>query len=115
MSDSNYPVDDKIKVEWNKFHSLIISISTICSIGGIIYLNFKQFLSFPKFLSIIGLYIDILGVLIASLKTPYFGAFMDGGESERKRGDEEKKWFVRGMYLIALGMILQVLGVVIQN
>lgn len=110
-----YPSDEEIRIEWNKFHYLILFISSCVTIGGIVYLNCNQLLSLAKLFSVIGLYIDIIGVLIASLKTPYLGAFLDAGELESKRGNEEKKWFVKGMYLIAIGMILQVLGIIIQN
>ncbi len=110
-----YPSDEEIKIEWNKFHFLILFISSSVTIGGLVYLNYNQLLSFAKFFSIIGLFIDIIGVLIASLKTPYLGAFFDAGELESKRANEEKKWFVKGMYLIAIGMILQVFGFIIQN
>ncbi|PJZ46163.1 hypothetical protein [Leptospira brenneri] len=110
MSNLQYPTDDQIKVEWNKFHTIIICISTICSFVGIFHVYANQYCSFSKLLSIIGLYIDIIGVLIASLKTPHFGSFMDAGELEKKREREEKKWFVRGMYTISVGMTLQVIG-----
>ena len=60
------------------------SLSSFITIGGIVFLNYNPLLSFAKFFSIIGLYIDIIGVLIASLKTPYLGAFLDGGELEHK-------------------------------
>jgi hypothetical protein len=110
-----YPLDEEIKIEWNKFHFLILFISSSITIGGLVYLNYNQLLSFAKFFSIIGLYIDIIGVLIASLKTPYLDAFLEAGELESKRANEEKKWFMKGMYLIAFGMILQVFGIIIQN
>ncbi|MCZ8236814.1 MAG: hypothetical protein O9310_00130 [Leptospiraceae bacterium] len=107
---NQYPTDDQIKVEWNKFHTIILCVSSIFSIAGIINLFTMPIISYSKLFSIIGLYVDIVGVLIASLKTPYFGSFMDGGDLERRRGDEEKKWFLKGMYTISVGMILQVIG-----
>lgn len=110
MTELKYPTDDQIQVEWNHFHTIVICISTFCTVGGVAHLISGETYTHSKLFSIIGLYIDIFGVLIASLKTPHFGSFLDAGELEKKREEEEKKWFVRGMYTIAIGMTLQVIG-----
>ncbi len=110
VSELKYPSDDQIKVEWTKFHILIVGISTIFTLLGLGNLINLQIFSIQKVFSIIGLYIDIIGVLMASMKTPHFGAFMDGGELDKKKSDVERKWFVRGMYTVSIGMILQVIG-----
>lgn len=63
-----------------------------------------------KLLSVVGLNVDIIGVVIASLKTPFYGFFHDGGKIEIHRANVERRYFQFGMWLIAAGFFLQALG-----
>ena len=71
-----------------------------------------DFTTFPtnKFLTIVGLNINIVGVVFASLKTPFYGFFHDSGEIETIRANVEKKYFKSGMWLIVLGSFSQAIG-----
>ncbi len=113
MNDK-YPKVEDIKVEWTLIQKLIILIITLIIIGFLIYESRTKCISLTKYLSVGGLYIDIIGVVIASLKTPYYGSFYDGGQIEIERAKVEKKYFQRGMSLIALGMILQTISTLLQ-
>ena len=66
-----------------------------------------------RLLSVLGLNIDIVGVMIASRRTPYFGLFADGGAVELKRQKAEQRSFEWGMLVIALGLLLQTLGMLV--
>jgi hypothetical protein len=68
---------------------------------------------FSRLLSVLGLNIDIVGVMTASRRTPYFGLFADGGDVEFKRQKAEQRSFERGMLVIAFGLLLQTLGMLI--
>lgn len=106
-----YPQDHEIKVVWTKFIISLLLISTASLWSVFFYLNpVLCEIKISKFLSITGLYIDILGVAIASLKTPYYGSFNDGGAIEVKRARAEEKYFKTGMLLIGIGFFLQALG-----
>jgi hypothetical protein len=107
-----YP--DNIKVEWTFIHRAITVGITLLVISYIVYESRIKPINVTKYLSLLGLYIDIIGVVIASLKTPYYGAFYDGGKIEINRQKVEKKYFQIGMLLIAIGMILQTCGVMLQ-
>lgn len=66
-----------------------------------------------KLFSVLGLYVDMWGVAIASLKTPYYGLFLDGGAIEVKRQNAERKVFQLGMFLVGIGLVFQALGVLL--
>lgn len=107
----NYPKDNEVKVKWTKLHILIVILSTIV-IWPLFYyctINLSSKLT-NKLLSVAGLNIDIIGVVVASLKTPYYGTFHDGGKIETIRANIERKYFQLGMWLIALGFFFQALG-----
>lgn len=108
-----YPKDNEIKVEWRYIHIAILVLSVLIIWPLFYYItdftqNFKN-----KLLSVLGLNIDIIGVVIASLKTPFYGLFFDGGDIKHKRANVEKKYFKFGMLLIALGFFLQALGILL--
>ena len=109
-----YPEEKDIKVEWTLVHTLIIVVVTLIVTGFLIYDYTIKNISWQKYLTILGLYVDIVGVLVASLKTPFYGIFHDGGEIEIKRQQHEKKFFLFGMLLIAIGMIFQVIGTLLH-
>jgi hypothetical protein len=105
-----YPQDGEIKIEWKPVHVAIIVLSVL-----VIWPLFYYFADFTsgvtnKFLLVAGLNIDIIGVVVASLKTPYYGNFHDGGKIEHARANVEKMYFQCGMWLIAFGFFLQALG-----
>ncbi len=63
-----------------------------------------------KLLSLAGLNLDIFGVVLASLKTPFYRIFHDGGALEVARANAERRHFQIGMWLVAAGFVLQALG-----
>ena len=113
MNDK-YPKIEDIKVEWTIIHKSILLIITLIIVGFIIFESRTKCISLTKYLSVAGLYIDIIGVVIASLKTPYYGSFFDGGKIELERQKVEKIYFQRGMLLITVGMILQAVSALLQ-
>ncbi len=111
---NKYPTDDQIKVEWTIFHKTICVIPTfIIWIWFISGPGLESPFHWNKFLSLLGLNIDIFGVVIASLKPPYFGLFADGGMVEFKRGQAEQESFKKGMFIVAIGLLFQALGVLV--
>ncbi|NJK94002.1 MAG: hypothetical protein HC905_02905 [Bacteroidales bacterium] len=112
--ENNYPTQNEIKIEWKKIHSTILILVTVIVIGYLTYEIMYKTVSLTKYLTVAGLYIDIIGVIIASLKTPYYGSFMDGGKIEILRQKVENKSFKKGMYLIAIGMVFQMTGTLLQ-
>jgi hypothetical protein len=114
MESSRYPSDGNIKVEWNKWHSIIIGLVTILSVVLLILERQKDNVLMTKYCSVIGLWIDFLGVVIASLKTPSYGTFYDGGELNRKCKQVEDNAFKKGMFIIAFGLIFQMIGSIFQ-
>lgn len=106
-----YPQDHEIKVIWTKFIVSLLLISTVSLWSVFFYLNpVLCEIKTSKLLSVIGLYIDVLGVAIASLETPYYGSFHDGGAIEKRRAKVEEKYFRIGMLLIGVGFFFQALG-----
>jgi len=112
MTDTReYPQDHEIRVVWTKFIISLLAISTVLLWSAFFYLNpVLCEIKISKFLSITGLYLDILGVVIASLKTPYYGLFFDGGAIEVKCAKVEERYFKAGMFLIGIGFFLQAMG-----
>lgn len=107
---SRYPQEEEIKVEWKPQHIAIVVLSFVL-IWPLFYCVTDVTKNLPnKLLSVAGLNIDIIGVVVASLKTPFYGLFHDGGKIEITRANVEKKSFQIGMWLIALGFFLQALG-----
>ncbi|HEX8594361.1 MAG TPA: hypothetical protein VF682_13935 [Pseudomonas sp.] len=105
------PAQSDIKVEWTWAHKAVLVAATLIIWPCAIYFNYQQINTW-KLIAVGGLYIDILGVVIASLKTPYYGAFIDGGQIQFWRDDVEKKSFQKGMLLIGVGFLLQALATV---
>lgn len=103
----------KIETEWK--YALVIGLVITLFITGIILSVFPTLnLSITKLLTVLGLYIDIIGVLIASLKTKFYGIFFDGGDIHIKRAKIENNYFQYGMFLIAIGMFLQTASTLLQ-
>lgn len=111
MSDVfRYPKDDEVKIEWKPQHISIVILSVVV-IWPIFYYTTDLTGKFTtKLLAVIGLNIDIIGVVVASLKTPFYGFFHDGGKIEITRSNVEKRYFQIGMSLIALGFFFQALS-----
>ncbi len=107
-----YPTDNEINVDWTKAHKISLILASALIFG--LFICYYDRISEAKILSVIGLYVDIVGVVVASLKTPYYGAFYDGGQIEIKRQNVERKYFQIGMFLVGLGMILQAIGTIVQ-
>lgn len=112
--DGKLPNKEQIKVEWTAIHTIILIGSTLFVAGSFVYELKTKNVLWTKYLTVFGLYIDIVGVLIASLKTPFYGIFFDGGQIEKDRQEVERKFFKVGMFLIAFGMILQTIGTLFQ-
>ncbi|WP_041466169.1 hypothetical protein [Chlorobaculum parvum] len=105
-----YPKDEEVKVEWTVIHKAIIVLSVIVIWPLFFYTTDINNDIMKKLLAVSGLNIDIIGVVVASLKTPYYGLFCDGGKVEVTRAKVEKKYFQFGMWLIALGSLFQAIG-----
>ena len=110
--EHKYPKDSEIKVKWTAIHSIIVISGTLVTIGYIVHQLKINFSVTSKIISVFGLYLNILGVALSSLKTPYYGSFFDGGELEVKRLKAEKKYFNLGIYTIIIGVILSIIGIV---
>jgi len=111
--EKKYPSDEQIKPKWSTFQVVFLVVSTLILLTVFGYRFCSQTINLSTSLTITGLYIDIVGVIIASLKTPYFGSFFDGGEIEFKRQKADSKVFQKGMLLVGTGFLLQAIGVII--
>lgn len=111
MSDTpRYPQENEIKVEWTWLHVAIVLLSVLV-IWPVFFCVSDLTKNFTnKILSTLGLNIDIIGVVVASLKTQFYGTFHDGGKIETYRANAERKYFQLGMWLVAAGFFLQALG-----
>jgi len=105
-----YPKDNEVKVEWTYMHIAIVVLSVLVIWPLFYCVTDLTKLPINKLLSVVGLNVDIIGVVVASLKTPFYGHFHDGGQIEITRANVERKYFQSGMWLIALGFFLQALG-----
>ncbi|HEL5052545.1 TPA: hypothetical protein UOA92_000300 [Stenotrophomonas maltophilia] len=110
---SEYPEDHEIRVKWGGFQLAIVFGATT-----VIWVAFWLLISpdherLKTVLTLVGLNIDIVGVVWASLSPPYYGAFADGGELEFKRKEVQERAFRRGMLLVALGFLLQGLSTIL--
>ncbi len=112
---NEYPTDEMVKVEWTRTHKIVLLVITLIIVAFLIYIAAIENISVAKCFSVSGLYVDILGVVIASRKTPYFGLFSDGGKLEAKRQEADARSFQKGMWVIAVGMLLQAIGTMIQE
>jgi hypothetical protein len=99
-----YPEDCDIKVQWTGVHIAIFGISFLVWPA---FFLISTVHSLPRFLSLAGLQLGTIGVVLSSLKTPPYGQFHDGGALEFKRANVEGPFFQRGMWLIAIGFLLQ--------
>ena len=103
-----YPKDNDIKGAWKSYHIAGIILSTLL-IWSLFFSKRVplKIVSIPPFLSVLGLNIDINGVIIASIEAPYFGLFADGGDQESKRSKVKEKYFKWGLLFIGFGFLLQ--------
>lgn len=108
-----YPKEHEIRVVWGKLHITLIVFTTLLVWPSFFYFNPISAFKLSKLLSVLGLFIDVIGVVIASLETPYYGSFHDGGAIEHKRAAVESAYFRVGMLLIGLGFLLQALGTLV--
>lgn len=109
------PKDEEVKIEWTPLHKVMLVVPLLAiwiPFLFLCYVNYGSELT-AKVLTLTGLNVDIIGVVIASLKTPVYGIFADGGSLQAKQAEVEKKYFQRGMLLIAFGLFLQALGSII--
>ena len=114
IQERTYPAREQVRVEWTWIHYLVLTTSSIIiPCASLKFIDFNQPYKYKLF-SVLGLFIDIIGVTLATLKTPYYGSFHDGGELEVWRRQEEDKWFKIGMFLIAIGAFLQTFGNIFQ-
>ncbi len=110
-----YPEDHKIKGTGSRYQIIAVVLTTI-----IIWPLFFIKLGFPfcdhivPFFTVLGLYIDILGVIIASIEAPYFGSFADGGDVERKRAVVKEGYLKIGLTFIGIGFLFQSIAAILS-
>ena len=110
-----YPKDKEIKGKWSRYQILSVVLST-----SIIWPFFLIERGLPScnniipFISVLGLYVDIIGVIIASIDAPYFGPFPDAGEVEKKRIKLKEKYLKIGLSFIGIGFLLQGIAAIIR-
>lgn len=111
---ANYPADGDIKVKWSRFQVAMVVVPTV-AIWAMFFLwpGAAEPHLLKTVLSISGLNVDIVGVVVASLKAPYFGSFLDGGKIEFKREAADRKAFQVGMVLVGIGFFLQAIAVLV--
>ena len=110
MSELRYPENHEVKVEVRAIHVVIVLLSLLIIWPWFYYATDFSKLPLAKFLTLAGLNIDIIGVVVTTLKTPFYGHFHDGGHIEVIRATAEKRYFLIGMWFIAAGFFLQALG-----
>lgn len=110
---SGYPADHDIRVRWTWFQRVLVVGSTL-----VLWLTFWLLIGpdherIKTTLTLLGLNIDIVGVVWASLTAPYFGAFADGGAVEHKRRRVQERAFQIGMCMVGVGFLLQGLATIL--
>lgn len=104
-----YPKDDEVKVKWQPVQIGVVMLSIL--IWPLFIVTYDICGNFiKKLISVLGLHIDLIGAVVASLKTPHFGDFYDGGRLESTRAKVEQKYFQMGMSLVAAGFLLQAIA-----
>ena len=106
-----YPKNNDIKPKCTTFQKSFIIIITIMIFGAFFLIKViknEWNIEYKQLLLITGLYLNIIGVIIASVRTPYFGSFYDGGEIEFKRQKANRKIFQKGMCIIGIGFLFQI-------
>jgi hypothetical protein len=108
-----YPKDNEIK--GNRIFQIIAAglITLIIWPLFFVKLGFPSCNNIVPFVTVLGLYIDIIGVIIASIEAPYFGLFADGGDVERKRTKIKEKYLKIGLAFIGIGFLFQVIAVIL--
>jgi hypothetical protein len=109
-----YPKDDQIRGKWSRYQIIAVALSTL-----IIWSLFFIRLGFPScnnivpFITVVGLYVDILGVIIASIEAPYSGEYLDGGDIERKRTKVKETYLRIGLTFIGIVFLFQGVAVIV--
>lgn len=109
LDTPRYPQEGEIKVKWTWIQVAIVPFSVLVIWPVFFCVSDPTKIFTNKLLSVLGLNIDIIGVVVASLKTPFYGIFHDGDKIEVYRENAEIKYFQVGMWLIAAGFFLQAL------
>jgi hypothetical protein len=107
---SFYPNDNEVKVQWTSFQKLVLILLTI---SLIVFLSFHwkaETITKILLLNSFGIYLNILGSVMSTLKTPFYGLFYDGGRLERVRQEVEAKYFKFGIMSMSIGAMLLLLG-----
>jgi hypothetical protein len=110
-----YPKDKEIKGKRSRYHIFAVVLATLI-IWPLFFikLGFSICNNIIPFITVLGLYIDILGVIIASIEAPYFGLFADGGDIETKRTKVKENYLKIGLTLIGIGFLFQVVAVILS-
>lgn len=110
-----YPKDDEIKGKWSKYQIIAVALATIVLWPlFFIRLGFPSWHNIVPFVTVFGLYLDILGVIIASIEAPYFGLFADGGDVEIKRTRIKEKYLKICLMFIGIGFLFQGVAAIIS-
>ncbi|WP_039929482.1 hypothetical protein [Leptospira yanagawae] len=107
-----YPKENQIKAKLNPYF-YYISILLMIILWSIYFYLIKcgcNSFKYSSFLSILGLTLDIVGILLAAKRVPYLGSYLDMGDLNQKREKEDHFWSAFGLTLIIIGFFLQGLG-----
>lgn len=102
-----YPKDDEIKGKC-KYQIIAAALATVI-IWPLFFIKHgsPSCSNILPFVTVMGLYLDILGAVIASIEAPYFGLFADGGDVEIKRRRIKEKYLKIGLTFIGIGFLFQ--------
>ncbi|WP_078127549.1 hypothetical protein [Leptospira alexanderi] len=107
------PQDSDIKTYIEKKYLFLLLFLIILIWSFFIYKTYKRPEEFKinLLINLIGLTFDSIGVLLTLYTVPYFGAFLDCGELERKREDRLRRKHKTGLLLILIGFCFQALSI----
>lgn len=102
---TSYP--NRISVHWTKAHiGMLLLAMALWPAYWVLNPTFSA-ASVPKLLSVSGLFLNTVGATVATLKPPYYGTFLDGGELQCKCEALASRYFNAGMVIVAIGFLLQ--------
>lgn len=105
MDKITYPKE--IKVEVTALHWILLGLSL--AMWPIFVYHYPAYVpgEWPRFCSVLGLFLNIVGATIASMRPRAQRTFSDGGDLQLKADAKASQCARYGMLIIALGFIVQ--------
>ena len=105
-----YPRIEEVTAKFRYKYIFAVTIIAITLAGGYLFQLGNQNFSYSKILSILGLIIDMYGIVITFSHVEYFGSFLDAGALESLRIKSKQKVLNIGLIVILIGFTIQAIA-----